>query len=156
MPTAMKMNLFDSVNAIGNALIDLAGADFQAAHYPIPSIFQADAGQPSMTVRFDGIAGDDPDYSEVANSPSDLRFEVRVYHPDFAPPGSGAVDDYVYAQQQVLLGSSLLYSRIKEDVSLGGLLLDLSIQGSIAGDLIEPTTGEAYLGHEIIIVATLF
>ncbi len=160
MPTAMRMNLLDAVNSIGNALKNLANTGpagkFMQADYPIPEIFSAEAGRPSMTVRFDGIAGDDPDYSEVANSPSDLRFEVRIYHPSYAPAEMGQIDGYVFAQQQVLEGSSEFYSNLKADPTLGNLLLDIGIQGSIAGDLIEPTTGDAYLGHEIILVTSSY
>lgn len=160
MPTAMTMNILESVTAIGEALRDLAvtgpEGQFMNSFYPLPESFSADAGRPSMTVRFDGIAADDPDYDEVANSPSDYRFEIRIYHPDYAPGELSVPDGYVFAQTQVLEGTSEFYANLKRDKSLGGLLLDINVQGSIAGDLIEPTTGDAYVGHEIIVITSLY
>lgn len=163
---AMKMDLYDAVSAIGNALTALADTDedgqFQSAFYPAPDRLDVLPGRPSMTVRFDGIAGDDWNkYQEMVvppKSPSDMRFELRIYHPSEIPSDLPFdTDPYVFAQTQVLEGTSAVYKGLREDNTLGELVMDILVLGSVAGDLVDPRPGgRTYYGHEIMLITSLY
>lgn len=163
---AMRMELVDSVKAIGEALTALADTDengtFQQAFYPSPDRLDVLPGRPSMTVRFDGIAGDDWNkYQEMVPpplSPSDLRFEIRIYHPSEIPAEMPYdTDPYVFAQTEVLKGTSEFYKGLRRDNTLGDLIMDVLVLGSVAGDLVDPRPGgRTYYGHEIMLVTSLY
>jgi hypothetical protein len=166
MQDAMRMDLEQAVDAIGSALQALAHTDvegaFQQSHYPTPDRLDILPGRPAMTVRFDGIAGDDwnkyQEMVEPPKSPSDLRFELRVYHPpEISSDMPYDTDPYVYAQMQVLKGVSEVYRLLREDNTLNGLVMDVLILGSIAGDLIDPRPGgRLYYGHEIMLITSSY
>lgn len=160
--TVMTLDLFDAVTSIGEALGALCDTgpegQFARVDFPVPEEFFIEPGRCSVTIRFDGIAADDPDYDQIAKSPSDLRFEVRIYHP-FAIPSeefSPGDDSYQYAQNKVLRGSSEFIKGIKQDRGLGDRLLNISINGSVTGDLFDPRSQDTYYGHEIVLTTTSF
>jgi hypothetical protein len=162
---AMRMDLKEAVDAIGTALKNLAttGSEgvFQVSEYPVPETLDVSEGRPAMTVRFDGIAGDDwnryQEMIEPPKSPSDLRFEIRIYHPPYAPAEVGThVDPYQYAQDKVLEGSSEFYKNLRGDNTLGDLVMDVMVAGSVAGDLVDPKNRREFYGHEIIVVTTSY
>ena len=162
---AMRMELIDAVDAIGSALQALAttGAEgvFQSSAYPVPDLLEVLEGRPAMTVRFDGIAGDDwnkyQEMIEPPKSPSDLRFEIRIYHPPSIPSDMPYdTDPYVFAQTQVLKGTSEFYKNLRADNTLGDLVMDTIVLGSIAGDLVEPKSRREYYGHEIVLVTSSY
>lgn len=162
---AMRMDLLEAVDAIGNALKDLAttGADgvFQNSLYPVPDFLDILPGRPGMTVRFDGIAGDDwnkyQELPEPPKSPSDLRFEIRIYHPpDISSDVPASTDPYAFAQTQVMKGTSEFYKNLRSDNTLGDLVMDVLILGSVAGDLFDPRNNREYYGHEIVLVTSTY
>ena len=162
---AMKMELIDAVDAIGNAIGSLATTGprgvFQDVFYPTPEFLEVLPGRPSMTVRFDGIAGDDWNkYQEMLvppKSPSDMRFEIRIYHPPMIPAElPPSTDQYVYAQRKVLEGTSEFYKNLRIDNTLDGLVMDTLVLGSVAGDLIDPRNEREYYGHEIMLVTSSY
>jgi len=158
------MTLKEATNAIGNALVACAdtGPDgnFATALFPVPDQFFAEAGRASLVCRFDGIAADDWNkYAELPNppkTPSDLRFEVRVYHPPYGPAEENVSDGYGYAQDKVLEGVSEFYSNLREDITLGGLVMDVLVNGSLTGDLVDPRARTEYYGEEIILIASIY
>lgn len=162
---AMRLDLFDAVEAIGTAIKNLAtkGPDgvFQDSFYPVPDFLDIREGRPAMTVRFDGIAGDDwnkyQELPEPPKSPSDLRFEVRIYHPPAIAAGMPTdTDPYMFAQMQVLKGSSEFYKNLRSDNTLGELVMDVLVLGSVAGDLFDPRNNREYYGHEIMLVTSSY
>jgi hypothetical protein len=162
---AMRMDLYTAVDAIGSALRDLAttGHDgvFQDSLYPVPDMLDIAEGRPVMTVRFDGIAGDDwnrlQEMIEPPKSPSDLRFEVRIYHPPNIPSTVPYdTDPYIYAQEQVMKGTSEFYKNLRADNTLGDLVMDVLILGSVAGDLFDPRNNREFYGHEIMLVTSTY
>lgn len=162
---AMRMELLEAVETIGGALAALGTTGqegvFQKSEYPVPDMLDILEGRPAMTVRFDGIAGDDwnkyQEMIEPPKSPSDLRFEIRIYHPPGIPADLPyTTDPYVFAQAQVLKGVSEFYKNLRTDNTLGGLVMDVLVLGSIAGDLIDPRTRREFYGHEIVLVTSSY
>ncbi len=146
-----QMGFKQAMDAVGNALAQLGEeAVFQHRSYPYPDQLYPDPGLPSITVRWDGISADnngDPEFLV----PAGFRYEVRIYHSMYAPADAGQVDNYVYAQEQVALGTASFYESLAKNRGLGGLVLDIIVDGSLAGDLIEPLTETDYYGHELIL-----
>lgn len=161
MPTAMTMDLQTAVETIGNYFVSLCDTDedgaFGGADFPIPDFLQIEAGRPYLTVRWDGITEWDMDYSEVANSPSGMRWEIRIYHSLYLPAGEDPeADAYKYAQTKVLSGSSAFFQALMSDVSLNDLVIDITINGSISGELFDPRANETFYGHEIILTTNSY
>jgi hypothetical protein len=145
------MGFKEAQDAIGNALKNLVNdVDFFNRAYPYPDNLYPEAGKPSMTVRWDGISADndgDPDYLV----PAGFRYEIRIYHPQYAPADANVTDGYIYAQEKVGLGTGLFFEALAQNRRLNGLVLDIVVDGSLAGDLLEPRTETDYYGHEMLL-----
>jgi hypothetical protein len=164
---AAKMRPKAAADAIGNALRALCstGPDgvFQAAHYREPDYYTAESGRPSALVRFDGVAKDDWNKYQTMpvpyQSPSDLRFAVRIYHVLYAPAEVATVegfDQYQYAQDRVMEGYDDFYVAMRQNNDLGGLIEDIILTGSIAAPLRDARTNEDFFGMELILITTLY
>lgn len=157
---AMLMGFEEAVEKIGNALIALGGpAAYNAQLYPYPDLMVVDAGKPTITARWDGIGEDGEEADESIEVPKSLRYEIRIYHPLYAPADPSLNPDglsgFVFAQKQVLKGTSAFYPALAKDRRLGNLVISTVVDGSITGDLVEPQTEESYYGHELLLTTTI-
>lgn len=163
---ACFMGPLQASNTIGQELKALCNTGptgvFEQAHYPEPDFYTTTPGRPSAFFRFDGIVKDDWGYyrelPKPYTSPSDLRYVLRIYHVKY-PPAEEAVEDldaYVYAQQKVMAGFDTFYVAMRQDPTLGGLVMDTILTGAIAGDLRDPRTTEEFYGMEVVLITSLY
>ena len=144
------MGFEEAMEAIAQGIIGVLDSDkFFSLDYPYPDQHYPESGKPSMTVRWDGISADSNGNHPEVKVPAGFRYEVRIYHSQYAPTPD--VDGYVYAQQMIAKGVAELYTKINEDRTLGGLVTDIIFDNSLTGDLIEPRTDTDYYGHEALL-----
>ncbi len=156
------MSMRDAIPAIGNALVNLGrptdGREdtFMLRTFPYKMIWNPNPGKPSMRVKYDGISDDSGNGTPITKSPSSVRFEVQIVHPEFGPPEANPrVEDGVeYAQFRVLDGTSVLYEALQDDPMLGDLVINSEVVGSVTGPL--TVNRRDFYGEEIIIVCTLY
>lgn len=158
---AMYMEFDEAVEAIGEAIVDLGGPDaYNNQLFPYPDYMAVDAGKPTITARWDGIAEDGENADEDIMVPKAFRFEVRIYHPFYAPADKpelnpNNLDGFAFAQKMILDGTSAFYPALAKDRQLGGLVISTSLEGSITGDLEEPRSEEVFYGHEMLLTTTI-
>jgi len=164
---AAKMSPLQASNAVGAALKALCNTNpstgvFEQAHYPEPDYYTTTPGRPSAFIRFDGVVKDDwglyRELPEPYNSPSDLRYVIRIYHVLYAPAeeSTSDTDSFIYAQQKVTEGFDAFYVAMREDTTLNGLIMDTIFNGAIAGPLRDPRTSEDFFGMEIVLITSLY
>lgn len=145
------MGFEEATDAIANAILTaMDSSKFFSLDYPYPDQHYPESGKPSMTVRWDGISADANGNNPDLEVPAGFRYEIRIYHSQYAPDPS-IEDSYQYAQQQITKGVAELYTKLNKDRTLGGLVLDLIFDNSLTGDIIEPRTNTDYYGHEALI-----
>lgn len=164
--SAAHLRPLEAVREIGEGLAALcttgSGGVFEQSVFPVPDLFLTTPGRPSAVVRFDGVAKDDwlryHTMPTPYTSPSDLRYAIRIYHVQQAPAeeATADLDQYKYAQNKVLEGFDEFYVNMRQNNRLGGLIEEIILTGSIAGDLVDPRSGETFWGMEIIVIATLY
>lgn len=157
---AMYMDFDEAVNHIGRALVSLGGPNaYENQEFPYPDYMTVLAGKPTITARWDGIA-EDGDTIEGVIVPKAFRFEVRIYHPFYAPQdrpqlNPDNLDGFAFAQKMILDGTSAFYPALAMDRQLDGLVLSTTLEASITGDLEEPRTEEVFYGHEMLLTTTM-
>lgn len=157
---AMYMEFDEAVEHIGNALVSLGGSNaYLNQEFPYPDVMTVLAGKPTITARWDGIA-EDGDPIEGIVVPKSFRFEIRIYHPFYAPAdrpelNPNNLDGFEFAQKMILDGTSAFYPALARDRQLDGLVLSTVLEGSITGDLEEPRTREVFYGHEMLLTTTM-
>lgn len=145
------MGFDEAMDAIGEALIGLVDpANYGSLDYPYPDDLYPEAGLPSVTVRWDGITADGDGNPDIL-VPAGFRYEVRIYHPNYPPAEASDQNAYQYAQGQIKMGTKYIYEGIAKNRNLSGLVLDIIVDGSVAGDLVEPRTDTEYYGHEMLL-----
>jgi hypothetical protein len=152
MPRAMMMDLEDAVSAIGKGLVNLANKrDFADRLFPYPGwgMHQYSFEKPTIVSRWDGIAEDKATERQGIIVPSAMRFEVRILHPSDNGP-RGVQDYYLHAQNQIAFGTSKFFSAMAKNRDMTELVLDVGVESSVIGDLIDPTTNERFYGHEMV------
>jgi len=145
------MGFKEAMDAIANAILGTVDeTKFFSLDYPYPDQHYPESGKPSMTVRWDGISADSNGQHPDLLVPAGFRYEVRIYHSQYAPD-STIQDSYKYAQEQIAVGVAEMFEKINADRSLGGLVLDVIFDNSLTGDIIEPRTNTDYYGHEALL-----
>ena len=158
MSQAMYQTTKQAVNNIANALISLGEPTaFQHRKFPYPGFGDVffEPAKPSIICRFDGIAEDRDATSELIRVASVFRLELRIIAvASYAPLGIN--DAYANAQNMVLDGTDVFFTALAADRTLGGLVLDVGIESSLVGSLVDPTSDEEFYGHEMVLIARVF
>lgn len=156
MPRTMNMDTLTAINEIGQAIINLTDRrDYQLRKFPFPSIEQYSPDKPSFLVRWDGIAEDAGTEMEDITTPSAMRFSVRIINL-YSYGAPGVQDAYAQAQINVQKASAKFHDTMAKNRHLSDLVLDIGVESSIVGDLIDPTTEEVFYGHEQLLVVKLW
>lgn len=158
MPRAMLMDPLEGIRTIGKGLVEYVGKkDFDARLFPYPGWGQHTYGvvKPTILARWDGIAEDRPTERVGIEIPSGLRYEVRIIHPSRDGPKE-VQDTYANAQEQVTFGSARFMQGMSRNRHMDDLVLDVGVEASIIGDLIDPTTEETFYGHEMVIIVKVW
>lgn len=156
--TLQYVELMQATNVIGESLVNLVSPEtFEHRRFPYPGfgelVYQPEL--PSIICRWDGIAEDRESENELIRVPSVLRFEVRITNVSTYPP-QGVDDAYTHAQNNVLSGTSEFFSKLAEDRTLDGQVLDVGMESSIVADLLDPLTDEEFYGHQMVLNVRLF
>lgn len=156
MSSAQYMDLFNAVTSVGEYMRDITPATWNPdnegnpmAYFPVPDVFIPSVSEhkPSMTVRLAGLQHTGTILEGVVIPPI-FVYEVRIYYPLYDSLG-GTFDGYETAQMQSLWGESELQKALFNDETLGGLVRELNIESTTAGELIDPDE-TVYYGHESI------
>ena len=158
MPRAMLMDPNEAIDAIGEGLVNyVPKRDFDARLYPYPGWGQHTYGveKPTILSRWDGPAEDRPTERTDIEIPSALRYDVRIIHPSRDGP-AGVMDTFANAQIQVKKGFSKFFVAMSKNRHMNDLILDVGIEASIVGDLIDPTTQEPFYGLEMVMIVKVW
>lgn len=153
MATAMFLPTTTAIKTIGEKLVDMVPKrDFGARLYPYPGYGNHDYSveKPTIICRWDGIADDKATERVGIVVPSALRYEVRIIHPSNDGPAD-ALDFYANAQDKIEFGSGKFFEALANNRDMDELVLDVGVEASVIGDLIDPTTNQLFYGHEMVI-----